>query len=107
MSYEKIWKKKFSTRLANKLMHFGTTLRGTRSYWEKSQAELYDLLKQLGTPTIFITLNIADLYWVDLHALKLGIQPLDPKEAQRWRRQNIFNYPHIVVHYLHLRHTMF
>ena len=33
------------THLADKLMHFGTTLRGTRSYWKKSKAKLYDLFK--------------------------------------------------------------
>ena len=33
--------------------------------------------------------------------------PTDPREAQRWRRQNIIDYPHIVTYYVHLRNTMF
>lgn len=95
------------THLAHKLMHFGTTLRGTRSYWKKGRAELYDLLKQLGIPIIFFTLTAADLYWTDLHAFMLRAQPLDPREAQKGRIQNVINYLHIVVHYMHLKHTMF
>ena len=50
---------------------------------------------------------MADLYWPHLHALMPGTQPSDPREAQKWRRQNVIDYPHIVAHYMHLRHTMF
>ena len=96
-----------NTKLANNLIHFGTTLRGTKSYWKKSQGELYDLLKQLGTPTIFFTLSVADLYWLDLHALMPGTLTTNPREAKKWRTQNVIDYSHIVAHYMHLRHTMF
>ena len=68
---------------------------------------MYDLLKQLGTPTIFFTLSVADLYWPDLHALMPGTSPIDPREAQKWRTQNFIDCPHVVAHYMHLRHTMF
>ena len=95
------------SNLADKLMRFGTSLRGTRSYWEKSHAGLIDLLHQIGCPTIFFTLSAADMYWPDLHALMLGTMPTNPREAQNWRRQNIIDYPHIVAHYMHLRHSMF
>ena len=37
------------SHLVDCLMRFGTTLRGTRSYWAKCQAELSDLLHQIGT----------------------------------------------------------
>lgn len=47
--------------LADRLMRFGTSLRGTWSYWAKSKGELIDLLEQLGTPTIFFTLSAANM----------------------------------------------
>jgi len=59
-------------------------LRGTRSYWTKCHAELTDLLHQIGSPTIFFTLSVADMYWPDLHALMPGTPPVDSKEAQQW-----------------------
>ena len=72
------------SHLVDHLMHFGTNLRGTRSYWAKCRAELSDLLHQIGTPTIFFTLSAIDMYWLDLHALMLGIEPSNPQEAQKW-----------------------
>ena len=87
-------------------MWFGTSLRGTWSYWTKSCVELIDLLHQIGTPTIFFTLSATDIYWPDLHELMPGTTTT-PREAQDWRRKNIIDYPHIVTHYMHLRHSMF
>ncbi|XP_057843079.1 uncharacterized protein LOC131052428 [Cryptomeria japonica] len=71
------------SHLADCLMRFGTTLRGTRSYWAKCRAELFDLLHQIGTPTIFFTLSAVDMYWPDLHALMPRTQPTNPQEAQK------------------------
>ncbi|XP_059073384.1 uncharacterized protein LOC131874156 [Cryptomeria japonica] len=95
------------SHLADRLMRFGTSLRGTRSYWAKCRAELIDMLHQIGSPTIFFTLSAADMYWPDLHALMPGTSPTTPREAQNWRKQNVINYPHIVAHYMHLRHSIF
>ncbi|XP_059070553.1 uncharacterized protein LOC131860191 [Cryptomeria japonica] len=82
------------SHLANRLMRFGTSLRGTRSYWAKCCAELTDMLHQIGSPTIFFTLSVADMYWPDLHALMSGTSPTTPREAQNWRKQNAFqNFP--------------
>lgn len=72
-----------NTKLADNLMCFGTTLWGTKSYWKKCQGELCDLLKQLGTPTIFFTLSAIDLYWSDLHVLMSGTSPIDLREAEK------------------------
>ncbi|XP_059076868.1 uncharacterized protein LOC131031330 [Cryptomeria japonica] len=95
------------SHLADRLMRFGTSLRGTRSYWAKCRAELIDMIHQIGSPTIFFTLSAADMYWPDLHALMPGTSPTTPREAQNWRKQNVINYPHIVAHYMHLRHSIF
>ena len=95
------------SRLADKLMRFGTTLRGTRSYWAKSHVELTNLLHQIGFPTIFFTLSATDMYWPNLHALMPRTMPTNPREALDWCRKNIIDYPHIMAHYMHLRHSMF
>ena len=43
------------------------------------------------------------MYWPSLHALMPGIIPT---EARNWRK-NIIDYPQIVTHDMHLRHSMF
>lgn len=73
-----------NSHLADRLMQFGETLRGTRSYWTKYRVELTDMLHHIGKPTIFFTLSVANLYWPDLHALMSGTPPLNPHEAQLW-----------------------
>ena len=47
------------------------------------------------------------MQWDDLHKLMLGTSPTDPCEARKWRRKNVIDNPHIVAHYMRLRHTMF
>ena len=50
-------------------MRFGSSLRGTRAYWTKCQAELTDMITQLGCPSLFFTLSAADTKWPELHNL--------------------------------------
>ena len=64
--------------IADRLMQFETSLRGTRSYWEKCKEKLIDLLDQLGTPTIFFTLSADDMQWPKLHALMPSTPPTNP-----------------------------
>ncbi|XP_057831850.2 uncharacterized protein LOC131042550 [Cryptomeria japonica] len=66
------------SHLAYKTMRFGNKLRGTRSYWAHWHAKLIDMLHQIGSPTIFFTLSVADMYWLDLHALMPGTPPRTP-----------------------------
>eukprot|EP01018_Ginkgo_biloba_P038592 Gb_30228 [translate_table: standard] len=94
-------------RLAERVMRFGTTLRGTRAYWNKCRSELTDLVHQIGCPTIFFTLSAADMQWPDLHRLMPGTSPNDPCAAQQWWYKNVIDYPHIVAAYMHQRHTLF
>eukprot|EP01018_Ginkgo_biloba_P021168 Gb_06945 [translate_table: standard] len=95
------------THLAEKVMKFGTTLRGTRAYWSKCLCELSDMIHQIGCPTIFFTLSAADMQWPDLHQLMPGTPPRDAPAARRWRCNNVIQHPHIVAKYMHLRHTIF
>jgi hypothetical protein len=94
------------SRLAERLMNFGAIIRGICAYWRKCHAELSDLIQQFGCPIIFFTLSASYMQWPYLHKLILGTSPVDPREARKWKRQNVIDNPHIVEHYMHLRHTM-
>ena len=62
------------TELAEKIIRCIKTVRGTRPYWSLEGAKLRDMLNQIGTPTFFYTLSMADMSWPDLHKL----MPEDP-----------------------------
>eukprot|EP01018_Ginkgo_biloba_P040472 Gb_22018 [translate_table: standard] len=94
-------------QLAERVMRFGTNLRGTHAYWNKCQSELTNLVHQIGCPTIFFILRAANMQWPDLHRLMLGTSPNDPRATQQWRYKNVIDYPHIVAAYMHQRHTLF
>ena len=101
--------------LASKIVRCLQTVRGTRPYWHMEGAKLRDMIEQIGPPTLFYTLSMADLFWPDLHRL----MPEDPfrdgltsGESYRIRCRNLANNPHIVASYLtikhqHLRDTVF
>ncbi|XP_059065211.1 uncharacterized protein LOC131857122 [Cryptomeria japonica] len=95
------------SHLADRLMRFGTSLRGTRSYWIKCRAKLTDMLHQIGRLTIFFTLSATDLYWPNLHVLMPETPPNNPREAQLWRKKNVIDYPHIVSQYMHSQYSTF
>ena len=93
--------------LAEKIVRCVKTVRGTRPFWALEGAKLRDMLDQIGTPTFFYTLSMADMSWPDLHKL----MPEDPfaaglsdNESYTIRARNVANYPHIVACYLSTRH---
>jgi len=47
-------------KVAEHLILFGSSLRGTRAYWMKCRSELTDMVTQLGCPTLFFTLSAVD-----------------------------------------------
>ncbi|XP_052129345.1 uncharacterized protein LOC127750839 [Frankliniella occidentalis] len=67
--------------MVNQVMHFGSRLRTTKSYWKSRCGELLDMVNQIGTPTVFFTLSSADFQWPDLYRL-LGhdVKSLSVKE---------------------------
>ena len=71
------------SRLGERLMRFGTVLRGTRAYWSKCHQELSDLIQQIGCPKIFFTLSAVDMKWLYLHKLMPGTRPTDPCEVRK------------------------
>ena len=93
--------------LCERIIRCIKTVRGTRPYWALEGAKLRDMLDQIGTPTFFYTLSMADMSWPDLHCL----MPEDPfrpgltvSQSYEIRARNVANNPHIVASYLSTRH---
>ena len=57
-----------SVAFSNGVLHFATTLQGTREYWFKQRMNLIAMLDFLGLPTPFFT-SAADLRWPELASL--------------------------------------
>ena len=83
-------------QLASKIVHCVRTVHGTRPYWFMEAAKLKDMIEQIGTPTLFYTLSMADLSWPDLHCL----MPDDPfrkglsnEQSYQIQAQNISPIP--------------
>ncbi|KAK3907153.1 ATP-dependent DNA helicase [Frankliniella fusca] len=68
--------------IADQIMHFGSRIRTTKSYWNSRCSELLDMVHQLGTPTVFFTLSSADYHWPDLYRL-LGYDVTSLSNAEK------------------------
>ena len=71
--------------------------------------KLCDMIAQIGMPTFFYTLFMADMSWPDLHDL----MPKDPSapglsasQASQVRYRNLTGNPHIVASYLMRKHHL-
>ena len=62
--------------LSNRVLHFGTSLRGMRQFWQKQRSHLTAMVDTLGLPTAFFTLSAADLQWPELAHLLNVEEPL-------------------------------
>ena len=51
------------------MLHYASSLRGTRQYWFKQQSWLIAMVDTLGLPTLFFTHSAADLQWPELARL--------------------------------------
>ena len=95
-------------RLAADIARCLKTVKATRPFWQMEGGKLRDMIAQIGTPTFFYTLSMADMSWPDLHKL-MPDDPLRPglttSEAAQIRQRNIANNPHIVAAYLTTKHT--
>ena len=80
-----------SIAFSNRVLHFATTLRGTRAYWFKQRMNLIAMIDFLGLPTLFFTHSAADLQWPELATLMC---PDDP-ESVHARREAIAINPAI------------
>ena len=94
-------------KIIERVVRFGSTLRGTHSYWNKRRVELTNMITQQGTPILFFTLSVADTKWKDLHALMPTQDPSTSNQHQQWKIQNIIANPHIASQYMHNRFKIF
>ena len=54
---------------SNRVLHFASSLRGTKQYWQRQRSRLLSMVDTLGLPTIFFTHSAADLQWPELAQL--------------------------------------
>ena len=65
------------------------------------------MITQIGYSTFFFTLSVVDMKWSDLRKVMPNYAPLFVKNRNRWRIDNIINYPHIVAIYMHRLFSIF
>ncbi|KAK3916820.1 hypothetical protein KUF71_025921 [Frankliniella fusca] len=51
------------------ILFYSRRIKSTKAYWKSKCAELEDMVKQIGPPTIFFTLSSADYRWKELFRL--------------------------------------
>ena len=54
---------------SNRVLHYASSLRGTRQYWFKQRSRLIAMVDTLGLPTVFFTHSAADLQWPEVARL--------------------------------------
>ena len=63
---------------SNRVLHYASSLRGTRQFWFRQRSRLIAMVDTLGLPTVFFTHSAADLQWPELARL---ICPRDPTSS--------------------------
>ena len=86
-------------QLTNRVLHFGSQIRGTPQYWYTQQANLIAMVEQFGPATIFFTFSAADHQWPDL------LKFLDTESQNT--AQAIAHAPFTVDSYIILRFELF
>ena len=56
-------------QLSSRVLHYASSLRGTRQYWFQQRSRLVSMVDTLGLPTIFFTHSAADCQWPELARL--------------------------------------
>ena len=54
-----------------------SSIKGTPVYWKKCLHQVLAMVKQLGTPTYFLTLPCADLRWDELISIIFKLNHVD------------------------------
>ena len=84
---------------SNRVLHFASSLRGTRQYWFRQRSRLIAMVDTIGLPTVFFTHSAADLQWPELARL---ICPEDP-DSSCSRRQALNANPAVADWFFHQR----
>ena len=97
----------------DKAFSFMSTIKGTPAYWEKFLHQVLAMVKQLGTPTFFLTLSCADLRWNELISIifklkRLDISDEEVDEMSYYERCDSLNEnPELVARHFQCRVEMF
>ena len=54
-----------------------SSIKGTPAYWKKILHQVLAMVKQLGTPTFFLTYSCADLRWNGLISIIFKLNGID------------------------------
>ena len=60
-----------------KTFSFMSSIKGTQAYWKKILHQVLEMVKQLGTPTFFLTLPCANLRWNELISIIFKLNSID------------------------------
>ena len=61
----------------DKAFSFMSSIKGTPAYWKKFLHQVLAMVKQLETPTFFLTLSCADLQWNELISIIFKLNVID------------------------------
>lgn len=87
--------------IVDHLMHFGSTIQGTKPFWNLRRAELSYMIIQIRCFTLFFTLSAKDKKWTYLHNIMPTSTPTNPQFAFKLRIKNIIQNPHLAALYMH------
>ena len=59
-----------------------SSIKGTPGYWKKFLHQVLAMVKQLGTPTFFLTLSCADLRWNELISIIFKLNRVDISDEE-------------------------
>ena len=59
-----------------------SSIKGTPAYWKKFLHQVLAMVKQLGTPTFFLTLSCADLRWNELISIIFKLNRVDISDEE-------------------------
>ena len=73
---------------SNRVLHYATSLRGTRQCWFKQRSRIIAMVETLGLPTVFFTHSAADLQWPELARLICRDDPDSSSARAKAVREN-------------------
>ena len=92
-----------SSNLFKKMFYYTKELTGSNSYWNRVRQNLRATIEQVGAPTIFFTLSMAEFHWPDLRRLFNLSENSSSQDLMTMIKDN----PHIVVWYFQHRTEKF
>ena len=84
----------------DKALSFMSSIKGTPAYWKKKLHQVLAMVKQLGTPTFFLTLSCADLRWNELISIvfnRVNISDEEVDEMSKHERCDTLNKNPVLV----------